>query len=76
MSAGLENHSATTAAPLDIPIIEGLAATDGLARAGADPKLYFKALQHFVEQHAGAPEKIREALLQAIWLGLSGWCGR
>lgn len=63
-SAGMENHSATTAAPLDLPIIEGLAATDGLARAGADPKLYFKALQHFVEQHARAPEKIREALLQ------------
>ena len=63
-SAGMENHSATTAAPLDLPIIEGLAATDGLAHAGADPKLYFKALQHFVEQHAGAPEKIREALLQ------------
>ena len=63
-SAGMENHSATMAAPLDLPIIEGLAATDGLARAGADPKLYFKALQHFVEQHAGAPEKIREALLQ------------
>jgi sensor domain CHASE-containing protein/HPt (histidine-containing phosphotransfer) domain-containing protein len=63
-SAGLKNHSATTAAPLDLPIIEGLAATDGLARAGADPKLYFKALQHFVEQHAGAPEKIREALLK------------
>ena len=63
-SAGMENHSATTAAPLDFPIIEGLDATDGLARAGADLKLYFKALQHFVEQHAGAPEKIREALLQ------------
>jgi sensor domain CHASE-containing protein/HPt (histidine-containing phosphotransfer) domain-containing protein len=63
-SAGLKDHSATTAAPLDLPVIEGLAATDGLARAGADPKLYFKALQHFVDQHAGAPEQIREALLQ------------
>jgi sensor domain CHASE-containing protein/HPt (histidine-containing phosphotransfer) domain-containing protein len=63
-SAGMENHSATTAAPLDLPVIEGLAAADGLARVGADPKVYFKALQHFVEQHAGAPEKIREALLQ------------
>jgi HPt (histidine-containing phosphotransfer) domain-containing protein len=63
-SAGLKDHSATTVAPLDLPIIEGLVATDGLARAGADPKLYFKALQHFVEQHAGASEKIREALLQ------------
>src|ERR1019366_2417091 len=63
-SAGLKDHSATTGAPLDLPVIGGLAATDGLARAGADPKLYFKALQHFVEQHAGAPEKIREALLQ------------
>jgi HPt (histidine-containing phosphotransfer) domain-containing protein len=60
----LENHPATTAAPLELPVIDGLAATDGLARAGANPKLYFKALQHFVEQHAGAPEKIREALLQ------------
>ena len=64
VSAGSEDHSATTAAPLDLPIIEGLAAADGLARAGADPKVYFKALQHFVEQHADAPEKIREALLQ------------
>ncbi|MGD0815310.1 MAG: hypothetical protein ABSA83_17065, partial [Verrucomicrobiota bacterium] len=41
-----------------------LATADGLARAGGDFKLYFKALQHFVEQQAGAPEKIREALLQ------------
>ena len=64
VSAGLENHSATTTVPLDLPVIEGLAATDGLARAGANPKLYFKALQRFVEHQAGAPEKIREALLQ------------
>jgi HPt (histidine-containing phosphotransfer) domain-containing protein len=64
VSAGLEDHSATTADPLDLPVIEGLATTDGLARAGANPKLYFKALQHFVEQQSGAPEKIREALLQ------------
>jgi HPt (histidine-containing phosphotransfer) domain-containing protein len=63
-SAGLKNHSATTADSLDLPIIEGLDATNGLARAGADSKLYSKALQHFVEQYAGAPEKIREALLQ------------
>jgi len=59
-----QSEPPTTAALLDLPVIEGLAATDGLARAGTDPKLYFKALQHFVEQHAGAPEKIREALLQ------------
>jgi sensor domain CHASE-containing protein/HPt (histidine-containing phosphotransfer) domain-containing protein len=64
VSDGLENHSATAADFLDIPIIEGLATADGLARAGGDFKLYFKALQHFVEQQAGAPEKIREALLQ------------
>jgi two-component system sensor histidine kinase/response regulator len=64
VGAGLANHSATTAAILDLPVIEGLVASDGLARAGDNPKLYFKALQHFVEQHASAPEKIREALQQ------------
>jgi sensor domain CHASE-containing protein/HPt (histidine-containing phosphotransfer) domain-containing protein len=64
VGAGLGNDSATTAALLDLPVIEGLAATDGLARAGDNPKLYFKALQHFVEQHTSAPEKIREALRQ------------
>jgi HPt (histidine-containing phosphotransfer) domain-containing protein len=70
VSAGLENHSATTAVPLDLPVIEGLAATDGLARAGANPKLYFKALQRFVENQTGAPEKIREALLQGDLAGV------
>ena len=64
VSAGLENHSTTTTVPLNLPVIEGLAATDGLSRSGANPKLYFKALQRFVEHQAGAPEKIREALLQ------------
>jgi sensor domain CHASE-containing protein/HPt (histidine-containing phosphotransfer) domain-containing protein len=57
--------SAASAPPeLGLPVVEGLAAADGLARAGGNPKLYFKALQHFVEQQAGAPEKIREGLLQ------------
>ena len=64
VGAGLGNHSATTTALLDLPVIEGLAATDGLARAGDDPKLYFKALHHFVEQHTSTPERIREALRQ------------
>jgi sensor domain CHASE-containing protein/HPt (histidine-containing phosphotransfer) domain-containing protein len=57
--------SAASSPPeLDLPEVEGLAAADGLARTGGNPKLYFKALQHFVEQQAGAPEKIREGLLQ------------
>jgi HPt (histidine-containing phosphotransfer) domain-containing protein len=64
VSLGVEDHSATATVPPDLPVIEGLAATDGLVRAGANPKLYFKALQRFVEHQAGAPEKIREALLQ------------
>ena len=64
VGASLGNASATTAALLDLPVIEGLAATDGLARAGDNPKLYLKALQHFVEQHTSAPEKIRGALRQ------------
>jgi sensor domain CHASE-containing protein/HPt (histidine-containing phosphotransfer) domain-containing protein len=62
--AGLGNPAATTTALLGLPVIEGLAATEGLARAGDNPKLYVKSLQHFVEQHTSAPEKIREALQQ------------
>jgi sensor domain CHASE-containing protein/HPt (histidine-containing phosphotransfer) domain-containing protein len=69
VGAGLANHSETTPAVLDLPVIEGLAATDGLARAGDNPKLYSKALQHFVEQHASAPEAIREALRQGDLAG-------
>ena len=62
--AGAENQSDMVTGPPDLLLIEGLAATDGLARAGANPKLYLKAVQRFVEHQAGAPEKIREALLQ------------
>jgi len=69
VSAGVESHSATATAPPDLPVIEGLAATDGLSRSGANPKLYFKALQRFVEHQAGVPEKIREALLQGDLAG-------
>ncbi|MGO8928993.1 MAG: CHASE domain-containing protein [Limisphaerales bacterium] len=72
VGAGLDNHSAITAVLLDLPVIEGLAATDGLARAGDNPKLYFKALQHFVEQHTRAPEKIREALRQGNFAAAEG----
>jgi HPt (histidine-containing phosphotransfer) domain-containing protein len=64
VSAALENHSATIATALDLPVIEGLVVIDGLRRAGANPKLYSKALQHFVEQQTDTPEKIRAALLQ------------
>jgi len=70
VSAGLENHSTTTTVPLDLPVIEGFAATDGLARAGANPKLYFKALQRFVDHQTGTPEKIRKALLQGDLAGV------
>jgi HPt (histidine-containing phosphotransfer) domain-containing protein len=64
VSAGVEDHSATATVPPDLPVIEGLVATNGLGRTGSNPKLYFKALQRFVENQTGAPEKIREALLQ------------
>lgn len=50
-------------------MIEELVATDGVTRAGANPKLFFKALQRFVEHQIGAPEKIRAALLQGDLAG-------
>jgi len=49
VSAGAENQSDMVTGPPDLLVIEGLAATDGLARTGGNPKLFFKALQHFVE---------------------------
>ena len=59
-----DQESADLNEALELPAIEGLAAAEGLARAGGDPALYINALQHFVEQQAGTPDKIQEALLQ------------
>jgi sensor domain CHASE-containing protein len=50
--------------PQDLPSIDGLAMSEGLAKADGDPKHYLKALRQFVEEHASAAEKIRDALLQ------------
>jgi len=61
-NAGSET-AAGSSAP-DLTAVEGLAAADGLARVDGDSKLYFKALQEFVQEKAGAPDKIREALLR------------
>jgi len=73
--AGSESHSedrganagsetaAGSSAP-DLTAVEGLAAADGLARVDGDSKLYFKALQQFVQEKAGAPDTIRGALLR------------
>ena len=64
MGDALGDHSTGKAALLDLPLIEELAATDDLAQADEHPRLHVAALQHFVEHHANAPEKIREALRQ------------
>ncbi|HWQ93227.1 MAG TPA: hypothetical protein VN673_16250, partial [Clostridia bacterium] len=46
----------------ELPVLEGLATTTGLALAGGNTKLYLAALRHFAEQHATTPDTIREAL--------------
>jgi hypothetical protein len=48
----------------ELPAIEGLAVATGLARAEGDHKAYFQALRQYCERQAGAPEGIRDALLQ------------
>ncbi len=62
--ANADLEAADQNAALELPTIEGLATAEGFARAGGDPELYLNALQHFVEQQAGVPDKIQEALLQ------------
>jgi HPt (histidine-containing phosphotransfer) domain-containing protein len=59
-----ESRPASAGAAAALPVISGLATADGLARAYGNPKLYLKALRLFAEQQAGAPEKIRDALVQ------------
>lgn len=52
------------AVELDLPEIDGLNSSDGLARADSNPKAYLKALREFLEQQAGAAEMIRDLLVQ------------
>ena len=63
-TAAAEVHPASGAALLTLSDIEGLATSEGLANADEDPKRYLKALGQFTEEHANAPKKIRDALLQ------------
>ncbi len=49
---------------LELPAIEGLTASAGLARAGGNPKVYLKTLRRFAEQRAGDAGQIRDALEQ------------
>lgn len=55
---------APKAAELNLPEIDGLDTADGLARSDGDPKFYLRSLRQFVEQQAGAAEKIRDLLVQ------------
>jgi HPt (histidine-containing phosphotransfer) domain-containing protein len=50
--------------PPDLPVIDGLATSEGIANADGDPKHYLKALRQFVEEQAGAAETIRDVFLQ------------
>ena len=59
-----EVQPATGAGPLALLVVEGLATSEGLANADNDPKHYLKALQQFTQEHANAPERIREGLVQ------------
>lgn len=58
-----ETRPAPPPTPPDLPDIEGLVTTDGLARVNGDARLYRQALRQFAELQAAAPEKIRDALL-------------
>jgi hypothetical protein len=58
------SETAAGSSARDLSAVEGLVAADGLARVDGDSKLYFKALQQFVQEKAGASDKIREALLR------------
>jgi sensor domain CHASE-containing protein len=62
-TAGVEVEPTPHTPPPDLPVIDGLATSEGLANADGDPKHYLKALRQFVAEHAGAPEKIRDVLL-------------
>jgi PAS domain S-box-containing protein len=54
--------AAGTAAPADLPPIEGLDSAEGLRRVGGNKKLYAKLLREFARQQADAVEQIRTAL--------------
>jgi HPt (histidine-containing phosphotransfer) domain-containing protein len=63
-TAGAEVQSTSGTTPREFPVIEGLVTSEGLANANDDPKNYLKVLRQFAEEHANAPDKIRDALLQ------------
>jgi len=48
-----------------IPSVEGLDTQDGLTRVAGNRKLYWKLLRQFLEQQAGAPARIAEALARS-----------
>jgi len=54
--------SRETEEPLDMPVIEGLVAADGLAWADGNRRKYLDKLRHFSEVHGLAAIKIRNAL--------------